>query len=57
MVTRRNKEDQISIFEIVSNNVTKPNISARYKEALDQMSEADPILLDLLVATRPLIIF
>jgi len=51
MVSKTNKEDIPSTFEIVNFNINKPNINERYAPILDELEAKDPFLLELLIMT------
>ncbi len=51
MVTKIDKDEIPSIFEIVNYNINKTNINERYAPILDELEQKDPVLLDLLLMT------
>jgi hypothetical protein len=51
MVSKTDKEDIPSTFEIVNFNINKPNINERYAPILDELETKDPFLLELLIMT------
>lgn len=51
MVSRIDKDDIPSTFEIVNYNINKPNINERYIPILEDLEKKDPFLLELLIMT------
>lgn len=51
LTVKRRKDEVPSIFEIVNYNITKPELSERYKSIIKDLDESDPMLLDLLIMT------
>lgn len=51
LIDKKREDETPSIFEIVNYNITKPELSVRYKSILQDLNKSDSLLLDLLIMT------